>query len=369
MTPGTTGAIPRADGPVVISFDCMGGDRGPEAAVAGLFMSADAHPEARFIAHGDEAALRPLLARRPDLAARITLEHAPRVVTMEDRPAQVMRHGEGTSMWAAIEAVREGRAGVAVSGGNTGALMALAMIRLRKLPGINRPAMACFWPSRNLSGVNILLDAGADIRADAADLMQFAMMGASYARNAMGLARPRVGLLNVGTEDHKGSAELKAAQDELIANADAGDYDYVGFVEGSDIPSDRVDVVVTDGFAGNVALKTAEGTAKLLGDFLRETLGSTIWARLGYLLARGAFARLRERMDPRRANGAVFLGLNGTVVKSHGGSDATGIAAALALAVRLAEAGFTGRLAARVASARASGQDAAPGAQGAQAQQ
>ena len=264
-------------------------------------------------------------------------------------------------MWSTIEAIKDGQATVAVSCGNTGALMAVSMVRLRKLPGVNRPAIACFWPSRNAAGYNVMLDVGADIKADAGDFMQYAMMGASYARNALGTARPRVGLLNVGTEEHKGSAELKLAQELLMANSAAGDYDYVGFVEGSDIPSDRVDVIVTDGFTGNIALKTGEGTARLVSDFLRETLTSTIWAKLGYLLARRAFGRLRERMDPRQANGGVFLGLNGTVVKSHGGADATGVAAALGLAIRLARAGFLERLAARVASARNAGQDAPMG--------
>ena len=339
----------------------MGGDRGPSAVVAGLVISAKANPEARFLLHGDQAILAPLLAPHATLAAQSEIVHAPRVVSMTDKPSQVMRHGEGTSMWSTIEAVKQGQAGVAVSCGNTGALMAVSMIRLRKLPGVNRPAIACFWPSRNPSGFNVMLDVGADIKADADDLMQYAMMGASYARNAIGLSRPRVGLLNVGTEEHKGSAELKLAQEALIANAAAGDYDYVGFVEGSDMPSDRVDVIVCDGFTGNIALKTAEGTARLVSEFLRETLGSTIWAKLGYLLARRAFGRLREKMDPRRVNGGVFLGLNGTVVKSHGGADATGVAAAVGLAIRLAKAGFADRLAARVASAKATGQDAASG--------
>jgi phosphate acyltransferase len=285
---------------------------------------------------------------------------------MEDKPSQVMRHGDGTSMWSAIDAIKQGQAQAAVSCGNTGALMAVSMIRLRKLPGVNRPAIACFWPSRNPSGFNVMLDVGADIKADAADFMQYAMMGASYARNALGILRPRIGLLNVGTEEHKGSAELKLAQDLLQANATAGDYDYVGFVEGSDIPSERVDVIVTDGFTGNIALKTGEGTARLVSDFLRATLTSTIWAKLGYLLARRAFGRLREKMDPRQANGGVFLGLNGTVVKSHGGADEMGVAAAIGLAIRLAQAGFDARLAARVASAKSTGQDTAEGAAPAQ---
>ena len=365
MDSGPTSSTLTAEQPIVISVDCMGGDRGPSAVVAGLFISADAYPSAHFLLHGDDAVIRPLLAKRADLAGRITVVHAARIVTMDDKPSQVMRHGEGTSMWSTIDAVKSGKATVAVSCGNTGALMAVSMIRLRKLPGVARPAIACFWPSRNPGGFNVMLDVGADIKGDADDLMQYAMMGASYARNALGLKRPRVGLLNVGTEEHKGSAELKLAQETLQANAVAGDYDYVGFVEGSDIPSDRVDVIVTDGFTGNIALKTAEGTARLVSEFLRTTLSSTIWAKLGSLLARRAFRRLSEKMDSRRINGGVFLGLNGTVVKSHGGADAKGVAAAIGLAIRLAQAGFLQRLAARVASAKAAGQDAALEAQGA----
>lgn len=344
---------------IVLSVDAMGGDRGPVAVVAGLAICAPKMPETHFLLHGDEALLTPLLERQPALKGRVTIRHAPRVVTMQDKPAQIMRHGQGTSMWSAIDAVKSREASAAVSCGNTGALMAVAMIRLRRLPEINRPAIACMWPSRNPHGFNLMLDAGADIKADAEDLLQYAMMGASYARNGMGLTRPRVGLLNVGTEEHKGSAELKQAADLIAEAAVRGDYDYIGYVEGTDLPSNRVDVIVTDGFTGNVALKTAEGTARLIGDFLRESFKATVFSKLTGLLASGALNRLRERMDPRRANGGVFLGLNGIVVKSHGGSDATGVAAALEMAWRLARSGFNERLAARVASGLIAGQSAA----------
>jgi glycerol-3-phosphate acyltransferase PlsX len=349
------------DGPLryVISVDAMGGDRGPAAVVAGLALSAAAMPEADFILHGDAVQLAGLLERQPALANRVTVRHAPRVVTMQDKPAQVMRHGEGTSMWSCIEAVRTGEAKVAVSCGNTGALMAVAMIRLRRIPGINRPAIACLWPSRNPGGFNLMLDAGADIKADAADLLQYAMMGASYARNGMGMTRPRVGLLNVGTEDHKGGAELKLAHEQIAAAAAVGDYDYVGYVEGHDLPSDRVDVIVTDGFTGNVALKTGEGTARLVSDLLREAFTASILSRIGALLAMRALRQLRTRVDPRRSNGGVFLGLNGIVVKSHGSADATGVEAAIAMAFQLAKSGFRERLEARVASAMPQGQSAA----------
>ena len=337
----------------------MGGDRGPAAVVAGLVLSAAANADADFILHGDEAELAPLLARQPGLQTRVTLRHAPRVVTMTDKPSQVMRHGAGTSMWSCIDAVKAGQAQAAVSCGNTGALMAVSMIRLRKLPGVNRPAIACLWPSRNPGGYNLMLDVGADVRAEPQDYVQYAMMGASYARNGMALKRPRIGLLNVGTEEHKGRAEMKLAADLISAAAPLGDFDYVGFVEGGDIPSDRVDVIVTDGFTGNVALKTGEGTAKLISEMMLDVFTRSLTGRFAAFLVLGSLRRLQRRIDPRRVNGGVFLGLNGTVVKSHGSADETGVAAAITLAVQLSRSGFRDRLVARLASVLVPAQDAA----------
>ena len=354
--PGPAPAAPL--GEVIISVDAMGGDRGPAAVVAGLAISMERHSEMGAILHGDEAVLLPLIAQHPILQDRCTLRHAPRVVTMSDKPAHVMRHGAGTSMWSTIDCVKSGEASAAVSCGNTGALMAVSMLRLRKLPGVNRPAISCLWPSRNPGGFNLMLDVGADVRAAADDLLTFATMGAAYARNGLGLTRPRIGLLNVGTEEHKGRAELKEAHDRMPAVATAGDFDFVGFIEGNDLPSDRVDVIVTDGFTGNVALKTAEGTARLISDFLREAFGAGIMSRFAALLALNSLKRLQKRIDPRRVNGGVFLGLNGTVVKSHGSADATGVAAAIGLAHQLAQVRFIERLAARVASSGVAGQDA-----------
>ena len=341
----------------IISVDAMGGDRGPAAIVAGIARFAAENARISFLLHGPEAELTRLVGRWK-LGARVRVCPAEGVVAMDDKPSHVMRNGKGTSMWATIDAVRDGEAAMAVSCGNTGALMALSMLRLRKLPGVNRPAIACLWPSRNKAGFNIMLDVGADIRADGGDLLQYALMGTSYARNGMGLARPRVGLLNVGTEEHKGRAELKEAFDLIEARSADANYDFVGFVEGGDIPSGKVDVIVTDGFTGNVALKTGEGTARLIREFLREAFRATPLSRIAALLAVTSLRRLNRRIDPRRVNGGVFLGLNGTVIKSHGSADATGIAAAIGLAVRLAESGFTERLAARVASSSAARQDA-----------
>jgi glycerol-3-phosphate acyltransferase PlsX len=345
-----------ADASHVLSVDAMGGDKGPATVVAGLSTFLQKTPDARAILHGPESELTPLLAKH-NIAERVTIHDAADVVVMTDKPKVAFRKGDTTSMWSAIAAVRSGEASVCVSCGNTGALMLMSTIRLRKTDGVNRPAIACLWPSRNPAGFNVMLDAGADISADQDDLLTYALMGASYARNGLDIARPRVGLLNVGTEDHKGRAELKVAHEMIAAAADAGEFEYVGFVEGGDLPSDKVDVIVTDGFTGNVALKTGEGTANLINDLMRESLMKTPLSMLGALLARGSLKRLSKRIDPRRVNGGVFLGLNQTVIKSHGSADATGVAAALHLAYRLAQNGFSEKLAARVASVAALAQD------------
>ena len=336
---------------VILSVDAMGGDEGPAAIVAGCALSAKANPDIGFILHGPEAELAPLVARRKHLAGRCEIRNATGVVTMDDKPSHVIRHGKETSMWSAVEAVRNGEATVAVSCGNTGALMALSTIRLRRLPGVNRPAIAILWPSRNPQGFNVMLDVGADVKADASDLLQYALMGASYARNGLDLPRPRIGLLNVGTEEHKGRAELKEAHELIAKQADEAKFDFVGFVEGGDIPGDTCDVIITDGFTGNVALKTGEGTASLIGDLLREAFRYSFLSKVASVLALTSLTRLKKRIDPRRVNGGVFLGLNGTVVKSHGSADPTGVSAALRLAFQLAQIGFTDKLAARVAAA------------------
>lgn len=343
--------------PITISVDAMGGDRGPAAVVAGIHKSASKNPKIAFIVHGPASELKPLIEKRR-LSDRCEIRDVADVVTMDAKPSHVMRNGKDTSMWSAIDAVRDGQADAVVSCGNTGALMVVSMLRLRKLPGVDRPAIACLWPSRNPDGFNIMLDVGADIRADANNLLQYALMGSSYARNGLGLKRPRIGLLNVGTEEHKGRPEIKEAHDLIAEAAPVADFEFVGFVEGGDIPSDRVDVIVTDGFTGNVALKTGEGTASLIRDFLQVAFKATPLSRIAALLALTSLRRLTKRIDPRRVNGGVFLGLNGTVVKSHGSADATGVSSAIKLAFRLAESRFTERLAARVASAGAARQDA-----------
>lgn len=340
----------RTTPPIVISVDAMGGDKGPAVVVAGIAKSAVKNPDIGFILHGPIEQLEPLVARKRVLKNRVEIRDARDVVTMEDKPSQVMRHGKGTSMWSALEAVKSGDSDGVVSCGNTGALLALSMLRLRKLPGINRPAIAILWPSLNPQGFNVMLDVGADVKADANDLLQFALMGASYTRNSMDIDCPRIGLLNVGTEEHKGRSELKEAYQIIADSAETGGFEFVGFVEGSDIPGNIADVIVTDGFTGNVAIKTGEGTASLLRTAMRDAFEYSLLSRLAAILAYTSLSRLAKRIDPRRVNGGVFLGLNGTVVKSHGGSDATGVSAAIKLAFRLAEQGFGEKLAARVAS-------------------
>ncbi len=334
----------------LISVDAMGGDEGPAAIVAGCSLSAKLNPDIAFILHGDSALLDPLVAKRRALRGRCDVRHAAQVVTMTDKPSQVVRTGKDTSMWSTIESVRTGEAAVAVSCGNTGALMALSMIRLRKLPGVNRPAIAVLYPSSNPQGFNVMLDVGADIRADADDLLRFALMGTSYARNGMDIARPRVGLLNVGTEEHKGRAELKEAYDLIRDQRENAGFEFVGFVEGGDISGDVADVIVTDGFTGNVAIKTGEGTATLIAQRLREAFKYSPLSQLASILAYTSLMRLRRKIDPRRVNGGVFLGLNGTVVKSHGSADATGVSAAIKLAAQLSASKFNDKLAARVAA-------------------
>lgn len=328
----------------------MGGDLGVAVVVDGMARAATKNSDMHFIVHGDEPTITPLLAKRKVLADRVQVRHTEDVVDMQDRPSHVMRHGKGTSMWSALDAVCQKEASVAVSCGNTGALMALSMIRLRKAQGVKRPAIAILWPSLNPQGFNVMLDVGADIRADAQDLKVFALMGASYARNGLGLERPRIGLLNVGTEDHKGKPELHEANDIIAEDAKTNGFEYVGFVEGGDIPSDKVDVIVTDGFTGNVALKTGEGTASLIALRMRQAFTRNILAKISALFALRNLRYLRHKIDPRQVNGGVFLGLNGTVIKSHGAADATGVEAAIRLAFQLAQLGFTEKLAARVAS-------------------
>jgi glycerol-3-phosphate acyltransferase PlsX len=329
-------------GSPVISIDAMGGDRGPAQAVAGLARVLKKAPGARFLVHGDAEVLRPLLARRRALAEASEIRHAPDTVRMDERPSRALREKRQSSMWHALEAVRSGEASVAVSAGNTGALLAMSVLILRKAPGVDRPAIAVHWPADRPEGYNTVLDVGADLRADPHQLAQYAVMGAEYARVSLGIAHPRVGLLNLGTEPTKGPEELReaAALIGALAGRPEAAFDYVGFVEGAHIPTNAVDVIVTDGFTGNIALKTAEGTAAMIRTALKQAFRSTPLSRLAGLFAYTSLQRLKKRIDPRRVNGGVFLGLDGAVVKSHGGADAIGFAAAVRLGLAMAERDF-----------------------------
>jgi len=337
--------------PVRIALDAMGGDFGPKVTVAGAAIALRRLPSARFLLVGDEKAIGEELKAFPELAANSTIRHASVSIRMDDKPSAALRYGRRvSSMWMAIEAVKKGDADAAVSAGNTGALMAMAKICLRTIPGIDRPALAALWPT--LRGQSVVLDLGASIGADAQHLVDLAIMGAAMARIILHLERPSVGLLNVGVEEIKGVEDVKAASRTLKEGA-LPDLDYRGFVEGDDIGQGAVDVVVTEGFTGNIALKTAEGTATQIRTYLREAMGRSLISKLGYLLARGAFEALRSRLDMRNVNGGVFLGLDGVVIKSHGDMDAKGFARAIEIGHEMVRFGLLSKIRGDIALAHA----------------
>lgn len=322
-----------------LAIDAMGGDHAPDMVVAGLSTAAQRHPGARFLLIGDEARLRPLLARHKRVRSVCTVRHTAEAIGGDMKPTAALRL-RGASMRMAIDAVAGGEAAGVVSAGNTGALMALAKIVLKTLPGIDRPAMAAIFPSAR--GDVVMLDLGANIACDSRNLVEFALMGDVFARTVLGLTAPTIGLLNVGSEELKGDDHLRTAAGVIRASHIAAHFH--GFVEGHDIAQGTTDVIVTDGFTGNVALKTGEGALKLIGGLLRQIFSASLSARLGYLLARPGLDRLREWLDPRRYNGAVLLGLNGVVVKSHGGTDAQGFAHAVDVAMDMVVHRFNERM-------------------------
>lgn len=335
---------------VTLSVDAMGGDHGPAVTVAGALTAWRRSPDMRFLFYGDEAAIGAVLSRHPDLAAVSAVVHCDVAVQMSDRPSQALRRGRGrSSMWRSIEAVKKNEADAAVSAGNTGALMAMARLCLRSMANMDRPAIAGLWPT--LAGESIVLDLGATIGADARQLVDFAVMGGAMARALFQKERPRVALLNIGVEEVKGLEEVRAAG-RLLREANDPHLDYIGFIEGDDVGKGVAEVVVTEGFSGNIALKMAEGTARQIAAYLREEMSRNLRARLGYLLARPAFARLRRKIDPNRINGGVFLGLNGVVIKSHGGADAAGFAAALRQGHAMVRNGLLAKIAQEIAHFR-----------------
>lgn len=316
--------------PVRIAVDAMGGDVGPAVTLAGADLSLERHPGVRYLLFGQQPLLESVLASYPRLAAAAQIIHADVAIRMDEKPSQALRSGRGkSSMWQALQAVRDGQADVAVSAGNTGALMAMAKFCLRTIDGVDRPVIAALWPT--MRGESVVLDVGATIGASAEELVLMSLMGTAMHRSLYGKSRPSLGLLNVGVEEVKGLEAIREAG-RLLREMNGSHFDYQGFVEGDDIGKGAADVIVTEGFAGNIALKTAEGTAKQIASYLKSVMGQSWTSKLGYLLAKPAFDALRKKLDPRRVNGGVFLGLNGIVIKSHGGTDALGFAAALDIA-------------------------------------
>lgn len=311
-----------------VALDAMGGDHAPSAVVEGAAIARERYPNADYLFFGDKAAIDPILARHPKLQACAAVHHTDAVISGDDKPSQALRHGRGSSMGLAIGAVQDGLADVAVSAGNTGAMMALAKFMLRTMPGIDRPALATIIPSTQ--GECVMLDLGANVECDARNLVEFAVMGAAFARTVLGIHKPRLGLLNVGVEELKGHDEVKEAGQQLKAMPLA--FDFIGFIEGDGIAAGVADVVVTDGFTGNIALKTAEGTARMVARLMGSAFRSSLLTKLGALMAKRGLLALKDHLDPNNHNGAVFLGLNGLVVKSHGGANAIGIASAIGVA-------------------------------------
>jgi glycerol-3-phosphate acyltransferase PlsX len=327
---------------IVISIDAMGGDHGPAVAVPGVAQALEGFGgrQVRFLLFGDEAQINAELARHPKARAACEVRHTDKVIASDEKAAQALRRGKGSSLWNAVEAVKDGDAQAAVSAGNTGGLMAISKLLLRMTGGLDRPAIVASWPT--MRGVTAVLDVGANVSSDAAQLVEFAIMGEAFHCAVHGAHRPSVGLLNVGSEEQKGHEEVREAHKIL---REAGlDLDYRGFVEGDDIAKGTVDVVVTDGFSGNIALKTAEGTARFVRSVMREAFNSSLQAKIGAMIAAPALHKMRDRLDPSSVNGGPLLGLNGIVVKSHGGADARGYANAIRIAADLASSDYAAQI-------------------------
>ena len=348
-------ASPPEKGPIPIGVDAMGADRGPAALVDGAARALSAGANATITFFGDEAMLRPLVAQHAVLASA-KIEHCVASVAMTDKPMHVLRRGRDTSMWKAIEAQKEERVRAVVSGGNTGALMAVSRMQLGMIAGVDRPAVTALWPTPR--GRVVVLDVGANVEANEKELVTFAIMGEAFFRALTGKAKPTVGLLNVGAEELKGHELIRTAA-KTLREADP-DMAFIGFVEGNDISEGAADVVVTDGFTGNIALKSAEGAARLVGGWIKEALTGSLMAKLGALLMMGDLRKLKEKIDPSSVNGGVFLGVNGVVVKSHGGADARGVASAITMATTLVGKGFRREVSETVAVVRARAESSPP---------
>ena len=325
-----------------IAIDAMGGDVGPAVMLAGAALAWRRRDDLSFLLFGDEPAIHAELAAHDGLAAVCEIVHCDDVIAAEEKPTQALRRAKTTSMGKAIAAVKAGEAQAMVSGGNTGALMAMSKLALRTMPGIDRPALAALLPTLGANDL-VMLDLGANTECDAQNLVQFAVMGAAYARVVLDLPRPRVQLLNIGTEELKGTDELKDAA-ATLREADYLGMQFDGFIEGDKLSRGDVDVIVTDGFSGNIALKSLEGTARFVTDLLKRAFSSSIRSKIGFLISRPATELLRHHLDPNNHNGAVFLGLNGLVVKSHGSANEKGVANAIRVAARMVREDLTRKI-------------------------
>ncbi len=325
-----------------IAIDAMGGDSGPAAMIAGIVRAHRHDSSLGFLIFGDERLIRPELEKHPRLRDAVQIVHTAEAIAATEKPSQAIRRARTTSMGMAIAAVKDGHADAAVSGGNTGALMAMSKLALRTMPGIDRPALAALLPTLGDTDV-VMLDLGANTECDAQNLVQFAVMGAAYARTGLKMDKPRVRLLNIGTEELKGTDELKEAA-ALLREADYLPFKFDGFTEGDQLSRGNIDVVVTDGFSGNIALKTAEGTARFVTDLLRRAFKSSLRSKAGFALSRPALNLLKVHLDPNNHNGAVFLGLNGLVVKSHGSANSKGVANAIRVAARMVRNDITRKI-------------------------
>ncbi len=325
---------------LVISLDAMGGDHAPEIVIEGASIARERVPSLKFLIFGDETKIVPLLTRFPILKNCCEVFHTDKVISADERPSQALRRGRDSSMGQSIQAVKDDKACAAVLAGNTGAQMALAKFILRTMEGIDRPALASLIPTSR--GESVMLDLGANVECDENNLVQFAIMGTAFARTVLGVVKPTVAILNVGVEELKGSDVIKEA-DRMLREANIP-MDYKGFTEGHGLGGGEVDVVVTDGFTGNIALKTAEGTAKMIANLLKRSLMESILSKIGALFASSSLQSLKNHLDPNNHNGAVFMGLNGLVIKSHGGASAKGFAAAIGVAVDMAENDLAGKI-------------------------
>ena len=335
-----------------IALDAMGGDEGVRVMIDGAATARRKHDRFQFLLVGDQARIEAALEDHPGMREASEILHCDDVISGDEKPSRAISRAKPTSRGLAIDAVKRGEAGAALSAGNTGALMAMSKLALRTMPGIDRPALAALMPTLEETDV-IMLDLGANTDADARNLVQYAIMGAAYSRilsgsKLPGSGQPRVRLLNIGTEDTKGTDALRDAA-AILQGATGLEMQFDGFVESDKINRGEVDVVVTDGFSGNIALKAIEGTARFVTDLLRNAFTSSLRSKIGFLVSRPATELLKHHLDPNNHNGAVFLGLNGVVVKSHGSANAAGVANAVEVAARLLEEDITNRIASDLA--------------------